>query len=765
MSNAPEVFRFAVIRSPQSVKSPPADNLPTVEEMGGADQSKAIAGRVEARYRASADEDQDIAGVLADEDPKQVLASLLHFGQSTRLLNDVARHLKAQTTSLSEADISPDGPLLISDRFNAASLIGAELAGERPPELVRKPHFGPVGVGDLRVVEQHLLRYEPGEIAHIENVLATEIRGREHRVMTEREIIIGEELEQTSFMEQDLRSAERFELQTSASDEISQRSQLEAGVNVSASYGPTVEVESSLNYSSDNARQASRQRASSFAQEVTEQAIRRTEEKISRKREERSRTQTEHVNTHRFENNAADSQNISGIYRYVDKVYRMKLVNRGVRFFYEFIVPTPGAYLREIRRSTPSSSLEKPKKPIENVSGINAGNYAATLKRYGIGGIAPPPQGNKVLTEVFSDRDTGDRGPQRFMKEGSLNVPAGYMADSANISIITWEQHKTNPIMELVIGEQRQAFGGSVGGRSNDDIRRDRPAELIEIDNLGEQRESIGYSFFAQHDSTVQVKLEVRCVPTPETILEWKHSVYDAIMDDYRARLSEYNAAVAEEEGAQTLTLDVELPPQQLRKREQDELKRLCLQLMGQESQLADPLHEGGLPFVMEEDEAPLDEGNSLIDVEKLSSLSQEIRFAEQAFEWVNMTFSLYPYYWADEGQWEELLRLEHDDYQHGEFLKAGAARVLVPIRKNFHQKVHAFLVQGPRALDFGDEIEISSPLWLPLYQEIEEAQNPSSQNIAVEKCWDTRVPTNLIWLQPDATLPEYDVVEDCPEE
>ncbi|NNE05456.1 MAG: hypothetical protein HKN15_07005, partial [Xanthomonadales bacterium] len=129
------------------------------------------------------------------------------------------------------------------------------------------------------------------------------------------------------------------------------------------------------------------------------------------------------------------------------------------------------------------------------------------------------------------------------------------------------------------------------------------------------------------------------------------------------------------------------------------------------------------------------------------------------------MTYTLYPYYWADEKEWDELLAIENDDYQHAEFLKAGAARVLVPVRKNFHEKVHSFLVQGPRALEFESEIKISSPLWLPLYQEIEEAQNPSSQNIAVEKCWETKVPTSLILLQADDSLPDdFEVPDDCPD-
>lgn len=37
-----------------------------------------------------------------------------------------------------------------------------------------RPIVAPVGIGDLKVTKQQLVRYEAGEVAHIENVLARE---------------------------------------------------------------------------------------------------------------------------------------------------------------------------------------------------------------------------------------------------------------------------------------------------------------------------------------------------------------------------------------------------------------------------------------------------------------------------------------------------------------------------------------------------------------------------------------------------------------
>ena len=53
-----------------------------------------------------------------------------------------------------------------------------------------KPNVRPIGVGDLKIVKQRLARYEAGELAHIENVLAHEKRDRQHRRLRQFEEIV-----------------------------------------------------------------------------------------------------------------------------------------------------------------------------------------------------------------------------------------------------------------------------------------------------------------------------------------------------------------------------------------------------------------------------------------------------------------------------------------------------------------------------------------------------------------------------------------------
>ena len=63
-------------------------------------------------------------------------------------------------------------------------------------ELFNK-YIRPIGIGDLRVVQQEILRYEAEEIAHIENILKGEKKSREHRSLQRTEETFFYETEET----------------------------------------------------------------------------------------------------------------------------------------------------------------------------------------------------------------------------------------------------------------------------------------------------------------------------------------------------------------------------------------------------------------------------------------------------------------------------------------------------------------------------------------------------------------------------------------
>jgi hypothetical protein len=64
------------------------------------------------------------------------------------------------------------------------------------------------------------------------------------------------------------------------------------------------------------------------------------------------------------------------------------------------------------------------------------------------------------------------------------------------------------------------------------------------------------------------------------------------------------------------------------------------------------------------------------------------VAFIEQAFEWENMTYLLYPYFWGRKAEWERTAQVDEMDVNFAKFLSAGFARVQVPVRPGFEALV-----------------------------------------------------------------------------
>jgi hypothetical protein len=131
------------------------------------------------------------------------------------------------------------------------------------------------------------------------------------------------------------------------------------------------------------------------------------------------------------------------------------------------------------------------------------------------------------------------------------------------------------------------------------------------------------------------------------------------------------------------------------------------------------------------------------------------IRFFEQAFEWEQMMYLFYPYYWGRKKNWAKVSLLADDDPQFAEFMKAGAARVVVSVRPGFELAVAHFLETG-QIWEGGDPPDVTSPTYLNIIDEIKERTGAEGDEIPQGNPWDVRIPTALIKLRHQETLPAW---------
>lgn len=124
------------------------------------------------------------------------------------------------------------------------------------------------------------------------------------------------------------------------------------------------------------------------------------------------------------------------------------------------------------------------------------------------------------------------------------------------------------------------------------------------------------------------------------------------------------------------------------------------------------------------------------------------IQFIEHAFEWTNLSYVFYPYYWATPPKWVELLDREDDaDPFFTDFLQAGAARVLIAVRPGFEDAVMHYLATR-EPWNGGSVPVIGDDLHLPVHEEIRElTEDRAGTGQLVGQPWTVTLPTSLIFL------------------
>ncbi len=590
------------------------------------------------------------------------------------------------------------------------------------------------GIQDLLIVRQTLLDYHAGEISHIENILEGEKKGTTHRKLSRTELTTVQETEKVQEVENELQTTDKYELQSEASRTIQDDRSLEAGVTVTASYGP-VNIEAHGNYATANSTQESRNSASTFARDVLSRSLQRIRERVLNRLTRTEITEVEITNLHEFDNTGDNKKNISGIYRWVDKFYEAQIANYGKRMMLEFMVPEPSAFYKYALTKKPVTSIiQRPEQPgfcrdgifyLLSPADLQVENYMCFVGKYNVKNVtAPSPRYLRVSDILKYKIDSTQGEPVSFAESNdSFKIPEGYAPKGVSYTISGGNSHSATTknanhddiILVMVTIADRKVFRyykseiGEVGGHDSwPDIE-----QVIEWGNPLSQIEQQfgGYSLgnmkaeFALPSSnagtgdpdvvkvsltghttlpvSVTIHYSVLCERTPTKFQQWQIDTFNAIMDAYEnlkanyddAQQLEQNAAVTEIQGRNPL-LNREV--------EKRELKKYSISILtGQQYDSFNAMeqdYQTGIPQISLADAA--EEGRF-------------VRFFEQALEWKNVTYILYPYFWGNKRHWAEALMAKDDDPLFEQFLQAGYARVWVPVRPGFESVMLNYIECG----------------------------------------------------------------------
>jgi hypothetical protein len=668
---------------------------------------------------------------------KQVLAALSIDPEATPL-DEVIAQLDAQLEAY------------------AARLVGLRppgvIAGPTPEEEPR-PYLKTVGVADLLVVKQHLKRYDRTDIAHVENILAREKKSRTHRALERIEETFTVERETIQERETELETAERFEMQRETSKTIQEDQRFGFGLTVSGKYGPSVEFSSNFGSDSSTSTQETAQSAATYAKDVMSRSLERVVERVREEQVLKILREREETNLHEFDNQ--DPNHVIGMYQFLEKVYESQVFNYGIRQMFDFMVPEPASYIWFLEGS-PSTDLNLPTPPPRLASyaptaeWIDSLNYLMLGALYGVEGLQPRPPFDRIATATIQQGASGatEEGRPRSVVEKEIPVPEGYRPYKAVIMPLALTDNEVT--IAVNVGRVQRVWRPSGAettsvGNGNDLANTKLELSLLSSDPFV-SGSNLSVQVVAYETATFGVGISVSFVRMPEAYTQWQIKTYDAIASAYRDAVREYELRVSElkaaAESAARNAARFGNAPSQNALVAREELKKHCISIITRQ-RFDEPngIEDGNPPYF--EFTAAEDRGSFT-------------RFFEQAFEWDQMQYVFYPYYWARKETWQERLLREDVDPIFLEFLKAGAARVVVPVRPGFEVAVSHYLETNVLWNGQGEPPSIDSDLYYPIVREIQERTGVPEGEIAVGDPWDTHVPTPLVILRREDSLPRW---------
>ncbi len=633
------------------------------------------------------------------------------------------------------------------------SASGCAIVKTEIPEHGENPIYGVnrLGIADYRRVEQEVCCYKPGEVSHIENILAREYKERHTRNLTSTETTFEETSEVEIENQTDTASTQRNELQSEVAKVLGEENSRSYGASTGSSgkfMGAEIKADAYADFASSNSSSDSNSTAKTYAEEVVHNALERVVQKTSEKRTSKILKEYEENNRHGFDNREGN-EHVTGVYRWVDKIYVNRLINYGKRLMFEFMIPEPArffkkAIIKQVEEADSVITLEEPihpaslDDPIKNASDIDEYNYQTLASIYDTQIDAPK---NKETTAVGAYSLSPDQ--KEFSQAyNDIYIPEGYESEEAT-GTVTFDWKAKPPINDggariniTVAGDQFNKTGLE-GGR--DTFTKNN----LVFDFDGKLAQTVPVSISGNKIYTLNVSISALCKLKDEVFEQWQNEAYDALIRAYEEKLAAFNEAQDEAIGDSNNPDKVKVNPRFNRTTEMREMQRVCIEMLTKPFDI-----NMGKNFY---NTIVCNNGTKIPQVRQnknLEDYASHVKFFEQAFDWEIMSYIFYPYYWAHKCKWVELFQSQDSsDPLFKAFLQSGMARVIVPVRLGFEDAVTYYTETGDIWNGGGLVIDTDNDLYLSIAEEMQEVDG------VVEEEWTTTVPSTLTVVQNESVL------------
>lgn len=187
--------------------------------------------------------------------------------------------------------------------------------------------------------------------------------------------------------------------------------------------------------------------------------------------------------------------------------------------------------------------------------------------------------------------------------------------------------------------------------------------------------------FIAHNNALGNIRVVVDLEPSASAWHQWYNTSVGALRQAAYTRYNEQRELLRQQRAA--LVRELDAPDTiTLRRMEREQVMRLVLQWLF-------PDFVGAGNVYQDADATKPDTWQPAMEY------GEYIKFVHQAIDWDNALVLLYPYFWDNPDNHPAKLYLDHPDATHREFLRAGAARVVLAIRPGYEEEVVSLLDKG----------------------------------------------------------------------
>jgi hypothetical protein len=588
---------------------------------------------------------------------------------------------------------SPTPTALVSDaQVAAANLLNK--AQSATQSLNQNTAATPIGWLNLETIEMTPVGIERGEL-----IATIPLAPLETTAVVQKEWSVTSQ-EFTSIVTDSLENysetgvTENTELAQSTNSQIQHSNQFNVNSTVSGGIG-FVTATGSASFQSQDQSSSSAQSSSKHAMATTKKASSRVKQSHKVTISTSTVTGTSETTTRQLQNPSTTNP-IRIDYFSLMRKWHVGLYRYGLRLTYDIVIPEPGGTLREAYaklaqlKAQMTQQFVFPYKHSDITTDTKPGDsepyYLVLADKYSVD--VPPPPGPPQIINVnvgFTHNTEFPGHPAAF------TVNDGYWI--ANILYTAWHAGSSSFDFSVFV----DFGGGTIDGNTPFNTDLCAGGGFL-YHQSGQQSLTVYYQTGETPGGSLSFRIV--CPPTDDAWDQWRSTVWTAL---YNAASSAFYTQ-QQSIGAAITTLQDQLNSVDtltLRREEHDEIMKGVLRwVLGPAFEFMDPsLWTQIAPYDLAWGTPVLsileNQISSATDYALVSYHEQMIRFINDAIDWDNILYYLYSYFWDVPPAWDNIRQIQHPDSTRQAFLRAGAARVVLTVRKGWEVDWVNFVYTG----------------------------------------------------------------------